>query len=178
MSSAPPKTALWPWCRAGRSDGRCLLARGGGAAWEQNTGPNRRLRPASEGAPEPLRARPHWLGGSSGVWRAARKPVSPSEKAVVASCSPPKMAIFNSLVRLDVQQQVGALQQRALLALLLHAAVRVGDDRDEHLLGDRVRGRVRVRVRSEMIAMSPCGEPPAGSEQAQTVTEEVAEEGN
>ena len=33
------------------------------------------------------------------MWKAARKPVSPSEKAVVASCSPPKMAIFNSLGR-------------------------------------------------------------------------------
>ena len=31
------------------------------------------------------------------MWRAARKPVSPSEKAVVASCSPPKMATFNKL---------------------------------------------------------------------------------
>ena len=32
-------------------------------AWEQNTGPNRRVRPASEGPPEPLRARPMawWL---------------------------------------------------------------------------------------------------------------------
>ena len=35
------------------------------------------------------------------MWRAARKPVSPSEKAVVASCSPPKMAIFNMLLRLE-----------------------------------------------------------------------------
>ena len=58
------------------------------------------------------------------MWRAARKPVSPSEEAVVASFNPPKMATFNMplvVLHWDEKHAAGddeALRQRQHSRLL------------------------------------------------------------